>query len=97
MLLSERNTNEGLLVAVCDPDLLGETFEDGAVSLTVTEEFYGGEPADETTVVASLGRASVANLVGEQTVELAIEHGFVDEANVLTVEGTPHAQVLRLD
>lgn len=96
MLLTERETDEGLLVTVCDEDLLGKTFEDGKVSLAVTEEFYGGDQADESAVVASLGRASVANLVGKRAVGLAIDQGFVDEANVLDVDGTPHAQVLRL-
>jgi len=96
MILRERSTDEGLLVAVCDDDVLGESFEGEDVSLTVTEEFYGGEEVDDEAVVASLQRASVANIVGEQAVALAIEHGFVDEANVLDVGGTRHAQVLSL-
>jgi hypothetical protein len=96
MILNERDTDEGLLVAVCDDDVLGETFEDDGISLTVTEEFYGGEKADEQAVVDSLARASVANLVGTEAVDLAIREGFVDEANVLEVESTRHAQFLRM-
>jgi len=96
MILRERSTEEGLLVAVCDSDVLGESFEDGDVSLTVTEEFYGGEEVEEAAVVASLRRATVANLVGERTVALAIEHGFVEEGNVLEIGRTRHAQVLSL-
>ncbi|WP_132059139.1 DUF424 domain-containing protein [Halorussus amylolyticus] len=96
MILNERSTDEGLLVAVCDDDVLGETFEEGEVSLTVTEEFYGGDEVDEQAVVESLARASVANLVGREAVELAIREGFVDEANVLDVDSTRHAQFLRM-
>ncbi|MFB6121710.1 MAG: DUF424 domain-containing protein [Halobacteriaceae archaeon] len=96
MILSERATDRGRLVAVCDDGLIGETFENGAVSLTVTEQFYGGEQVTREQVVASLADASVANLVGTEAVELAIEEGFVDEANVLDVDGTLHAQFLRL-
>ena len=96
MILTERETDEGLLVAVCDDDVLGETFEDGEVSLTVSEEFYGGDEADEQTVANSLARASVANIVGTEAVELAIREGFVEEANVLDVETTRHAQFLRM-
>jgi len=98
MLLTERETQEGTLVAVCDADLLGETFENGEVSLTVNEEFYG-EGAREVTAeeaVEGLARAEVGNLVGTEAVELAVEHGFVTEENVLDVEGTRHAQFLRL-
>jgi hypothetical protein len=96
MILRKRETDEGLLVAVCDADVLGETFENGGVSLTVTEEFYGGDPADAAAVVESLAQADVANLVGTETVGLAVEEGFVDEANVLELDATRHAQFLRM-
>jgi uncharacterized protein len=97
MILRERETPKGLLVSVCDSEILGETFEDGEVSLTVTEEFYAGEEADEERVVDGLARATVANLVGERCVALAIDHGFVEESNVLEVGGTVHAQLLWLN
>ena len=94
MILNERETDEGLLVSVCDPDVMGETFENGTVSLTVDEEFYAGESVDEQRVVDSLAKCTVANLVGARTVDLAIEHGFIDEENVLDFDGTRHAQLL---
>ncbi|PCR91770.1 DUF424 domain-containing protein [Natrinema ejinorense] len=96
MIVNERETPEGLLVAVCDEDVLGETFEEGELSLTVTEEFYGGDAVDESAVIDSLAQASVANIVGTRAVELAVEAGFVDEANVLEVGATLHAQLLRM-
>ncbi|RQG93159.1 DUF424 family protein [Natrarchaeobius halalkaliphilus] len=96
MIVHERETPEGLLVAICDDDVLGETFEEDDLSLTVTEEFYGGDETDERGVIDSLSRATVANIVGTQAVELAIEEGFIDEANVLEVDGTHHAQLLRM-
>lgn len=95
MILTERETDQGLLVTVCDSDIIGETFEDGEVSLTVTEDFYGGDTVDTGTVIESLNRASVANLVGTETVALAIEEGFVKEDRVLEIDGTRHAQFLR--
>jgi hypothetical protein len=96
MLVTQRDTPEGLLVSVCDPEVLGETFENGSVSITVEESFYGGEPREPEAVVEVLSRAQVANLVGTEAVELAIEHGFVERANVLDLEGTLHAQFLRM-
>ena len=96
VLLSERETPEGVLVAVCDEALLGETYERGEVSLTVTEEFYGGDPATDEEVAAALGRATTANLVGEAAVGAAVEAGFVDPENVLELDGTVHAQYVHL-
>jgi hypothetical protein len=94
LLLNERETPKGRLVSVCDADLLGEEFDNGDVSLTVDAAFYDGNRVEEETVVASLARCSVANIVGTRAVALAVEHGFVDEANVLEFEGTRHAQLL---
>ena len=99
MLLTERDTPEGTLVSVCDADVLGETFEAGEVSLEVTEEFYGGEAAEEAgeeSVVASLRGATTANLVGEECVGVAIDAGIIDPDRVLDVGGTVHAQLVRL-
>lgn len=96
LLLSERETPEGVIVAVCDEATLGESYANGRVSLTVTEEFYGGEVADAEEVVAALARAETANLVGEEAVETAIDGGFVDPENVLDLNGTVHAQYVRL-
>jgi hypothetical protein len=99
MLLRERDTGKGLLVSVCDTDCLGETYEDGEVSLTVEEGFYGGEEAreaDAEAVIQSLTRANVANIVGEEAVEVAVDAGLVDEATVLDLDGTRHAQLLWL-
>jgi len=94
LIINERETEEGLLVSVCDADVLGETFENGDVSLTVEEEFYDGEAAGRERVVESLASCATANLVGTEVVALAIEEGFVEEENVLELEGTRHAQLL---
>ncbi len=99
MLLRERETKEGLLVSVCDADCLGETYDNGRATLTVSESFYGGEDAVEATpeeVVSGLQRAQVANIVGTEAVGVAVDAGLVDEETVLEFDGTRHAQLLWL-
>jgi hypothetical protein len=96
MVLAERETERGLLVAACDRDVLGETYDNGDLEFTVNEEFYGGEAASPEAVRESLAAANVGNLVGEAVVDLAIDAGFVDQANVLDLEDTVHAQFVRL-
>jgi hypothetical protein len=99
MLLRERETPEGLLVSVCDTDCLGETFAHDRGELEVTESFYGGAAAEEAEperIVGSLRRAATANLVGEEAVGVAIEAGLVDENRVLELDGTRHAQLVRM-
>lgn len=96
MILTERRTDRGLLVAACDTDVLGKTFQNGDVEFTVNEEFYGGEETDENAVRESLASADIANIVGHDVVSLAIDAGLVDEANILELDGTVHAQFMRL-
>jgi hypothetical protein len=81
------------LLAAADSELLGQTFREGKLTLTVHRAFYDGGPMETSAVVASLRACTVANLVGERTVGLAIEHGLVDPANVLRIGGIPHAQI----
>ncbi|WP_321169948.1 DUF424 family protein [Halobaculum sp. CBA1158] len=98
-MLTRRETPEGTLVAVCDTAVLGETFEEGSVSLEVTEEFYGGadaEPAEADAVVEGLYDADTANLVGEGCVTVAVDAGVIDAERVLEVGDTLHAQLLWL-
>jgi Uncharacterized conserved protein len=99
MLLRERDTQQGLLVSVCDTDCLGETYENGQATLEVTETFYGGDDAVEVgreEVVSGLTRAQIANIVGDQAVEVAVDAGLVDEETVLEFDETRHAQLLWL-
>jgi len=98
LLMRERTTPEGTLVSVCDAGLIGTTHEtaDGEVSLEVTESFYGGKAGDRDEAAEALADAQVANLVGDRAVTLAVEVGLVDPANVLDLDGTPHAQFMRL-
>lgn len=99
MLLCERETTKGLLVSVCDRDCLGETYTDGDISLEVTAEFYAGEEAidaEAEAVVDALGGATVGNLVGEESVGVAVDAGLIDADRVLDIDGVKHAQLLWL-
>jgi hypothetical protein len=47
-------------------------------------------------LVNRLQMATIANLVGKRTLEVATRHGFVDPGCVLTIGGIPHAQMTRM-
>ncbi|GAD52161.1 hypothetical protein MBEHAL_0921 [Halarchaeum acidiphilum MH1-52-1] len=96
--LTERRTDRGLLVAAADTGIVGETYDNGTVSVTVEASFYGDADAETTAdeLTESLGRASVANLVGDVAVTTAVDAGYVDEATVVDLGGVPHAQYLRM-
>ena len=86
----------GVMVAVCDTELIGKSFEDNELVLKITESFYKGEEATENEVVRSLKHATIANLVGERAVKCALDNDFIEENNVIFVAGVPHAQIVKM-
>lgn len=95
-LLATRDTRKGLLVAACDAEVLGETFEDGAVRLDVSEEFYGGEDASIEAIVDALDRCFTANLVGNALIDALLERDVLEEGEVEHVDGMAHSQLFRI-
>lgn len=84
------------LVAACDPDIVGKTFKSDGLVLEVSKSFYLGDEVDEEALVNWLRLATVANLSGKRTVEIAVENGFVDKGCVIVIGGVPHAQMMRM-
>ena len=91
-----RNYQQGVqrLLAACDEDLLGDVYQEGKFRLEVRTAFYDGMRVEEEALGAMLGQCTVANLVGPRTVAVATRLGFIEEANVMKVDGVPHAQLL---
>jgi hypothetical protein len=94
MYLKSYSVNKEVLVAVCDSELMGRTFQEGELHLAVNEDFFKGRPADKHEVKKALEEATIANLVGEQAVACGIDSGIVDEHCVITIDGIPHAQMV---
>ena len=84
-----------VVVAACDKQLLGQTFREGELKLTVSPGFYEGEDADEEMLVNRLSGCTIANLVGEDVCRIAAEHDFIAEDGVIIIGGVPHAQMVR--
>lgn len=94
MYLKSYSVNKEILVAVCDSELLGRTFSEGELHLTVNTEFFKGHLANEQDVTEVLKDATIANLVGQRSVACGIKSGIVDESCVITIDGVPHAQMV---
>ena len=94
MYLKIYTIDREVLVAVADEECLGKEFSEGEAHLEVSKNFYGDEHADYAEVLAALHEATIANLVGRESVALAVENGFVDASDILYVEGVPHVQMV---
>ena len=91
-----RETSEHYVVAICDKNLLGRTLVEDKIKFKVSEEFYGGELVEIDTCLQHLKKATIANMIGNDTVKAAIDAGMVHEQAVIYIDGHPHAQWVRL-
>jgi len=85
-----------IVVGACDEHLLGKKFIEGKFQIDVAKKFYEGRRIDIKTFEKYLTDATIANLVGEETVKCAIKLGLVNPDCILKIKGVPHAQMIRM-
>ena len=94
--LKEYRTDKGKMVACCDEDLMGKTFREGNLRLSLETGFYGTSLLGLGEAMILLERADILNLVGRNVVDAAIHGGIVHPEAVISIAGVPHVQVMRL-
>jgi len=85
-----------LLIGACDEQLIGKKFEKGKLQINVTKEFYDGERIKAEAFKKYLQNATIANLVGKETIKCAIDLGLIDPDCIIRIQGIPHAQMVRM-
>lgn len=89
-------SGDDLLLAAADKDLVGRKLREGPLRLEVLSSFYQGEDADEELLLNRLSICTIANLVGEKVIAVAVREGYIDDGCVLMIEGVPHAQLAKM-
>ena len=89
-------TDKGTMVACCDEDLIGKTFREGRLRLSLEPGFYGDTVWAVGEALVLLDKADNLNLVGKTIIEAAIERGVVHREAVIVISGIPHVQVMRM-
>lgn len=87
---------DDLVIGACDEHLLGKKFVDGKFQIDVSKNFYGGQSIDKKELAKFLLDATIANLVGEETVKCAINLGLINPNCILKIKGIPHAQMIKM-
>ena len=86
------------VVAICDSELIGKTFEQENLQLEVKESFFKGEEVSKEELVEILHDMSVEdatfNIVGKESVDIALEEGLIHKEGIKTIQGIPFALVL---
>ncbi len=86
------------VVAVCDEELIGKILEEGKFYLEVKESFFKGENVSEkeaAEILEDLSKEDATfNIVGENSVNAALNAGIISEEGIKTIQGIPFALVL---
>jgi len=89
-------TEKGTMVACCDEELMGKTFREGRLRLSLEAGFYGDRLCGLVEALVLLERADNLNLAGKSVIGAAIEKGIVHPEAVIVISGIPHVQVMRM-
>jgi hypothetical protein len=86
------------VVAVCDKELIGKKFEEENFQLDVKESFFKGrelskEEASEIMRDMKM-EDSTFNIIGERSIQTAIESGIITKEGVGKIANIPFALVL---
>jgi hypothetical protein len=91
-----RKKGNNVLLAACDAEIIGKTFKHGKLRVHVHEDFYKGCLTSLDEAMDLIAHSTIVNLIGTMVVKRAIEKGLVHPDAVLKVDGTLHAQIVRL-
>jgi hypothetical protein len=86
------------VVAICDSEVLGKIFQQENLKLEVKESFYKGQEVSKKELVEIINdmikEDATFNIVGENSIEIALEEGIIDKDCIKTIAGIPFALVL---
>jgi len=86
------------IVAVCDDELLGKKFEEGKLQLDVKESFFKGKESSREEVLDIMRdmklEDSTFNIIGEKSVQIALETGIITKEGIRKIANIPFALVL---
>ena len=77
------------MVNMSDAELIGKNVIDGELKINISENYYGKQIVDKDEAISLLKSASIMNLVGKETISLAIELGIGSKDGVKIISDIP--------
>ena len=77
------------MVNMCDAELMGKDVVDGELKIHISERYYGKQLVDKDEAISFLKSASIMNLVGKETISLAIDLGIGSESGIKIISDIP--------
>lgn len=89
-------TKHDIVLAICDENLIDSEIKMNEHKVKISKNFYGGKLIEEDIAVNLMGKATIGNLIGKKIIEIAEKNGFITKENVILINGTPHAQFVKI-
>ena len=77
------------MVNMSDAELIGRNIIDGELKINISENYYGKQIVEKDEAISLLKSASIMNLVGKETISLAISQGIGSESGVKIISEIP--------
>lgn len=94
LVMNEIVQGSNYLVALCDKELIGKTLKSDDVEIHINPKFYGNKEVTPEEAIKALKKATIGNIFGKQSIELAKKLGLVDKE--ILIQGIPHAQFIKI-
>jgi len=98
MYLHIHRTPNGKIVALCDENMIGKVLEGNGIHMDLDKYrgFYIGERVTETEVRKALVDFASANIVGKESVAIALAMGVAEKSDVMYINKTPYIQIYKI-
>lgn len=97
-MLAKIHQSYRTVVAICDSELLGKTFEEGIKILEVRESFYNGDEFEEKKLIEFMVDQAKEDatfcIAGSNSVQAALKAGIIKEEGIAKIQDIPFALVL---
>ena len=90
MYLKIHSSGERKIIAICDENLIGKTFEEKDLQLQVSERFYKGEKVSEEIILEEIKEADYVNIVGKNSINFGIKNKLILKSNIILIQKIPH-------
>ena len=95
VLRVHRVRNE-VVVAACDADLVDTFLMVGKSRVPVSAQFYGRRRVSREEFLRAVRLGTIVNLLGTETVTMAVAEGLLEAGAVGTLGGIPHAEIVQM-
>jgi len=88
--------SDGLMLNICDADLLGRTLNRDNFTLKISEKYYAEKVVDKEEAKDLLKRSNSINMVGKEIISLSVNMNIGSRAGVKEIDGIPFLIVFKM-